>query len=244
MVPRLLQPVEPQRVETRQHRGKRPTRGADSSDLQSLLPPSLLPGTSPSHHPSLFSLLESLCLYLFFKHLTVLLCFGFFPCISLAFQWDFQLLEVRDHVVFCVSSRHSVHMSWHLGGREEEPGALVPSWSGTGCSLTRGSSPPSSGVWRARASCSRIGISESLGHLPRFIHSAKYPDVCGAPASCGVVSRVWSSGQQGDEVVGQVSARAHGQPGCLMYRPATRGDVVMRSQMRDLSGECPWCSVR
>lgn len=141
--------------------------------------------------------------------------------------------------MFYVSSRHSVHVYWHLGGRKEEPGALVPSWSGTGWSLMRGtgSSPPSSGVWRARASCSRIGISENLGHLPRFIHSAKYPDVCGAPASCRVVSRVWSSGQRGDEVVGQVSARAHGQPGCLMYRPAARGDVVMCSQMRDLSGE-------
>ena len=38
-------------------------------------------------------------------------------------------------------------------------------------------------------------------------------------------------------LVWQVSARAHGQPGCLMYRPASPGDVVMCSQMRDLSAE-------
>lgn len=138
MVPRLLQPVEPRRVETRQHRGKRPTRGADSSDLQSLLPPSLLPGTSPSHHPPSSHCWSPASVSFFFKRLSVLLCFGFFPCISLAFQWDFQLLEVRDRSVFCVSSRHSMHVYWRLGGREEEPRALVPSWSGTGWSLTRG----------------------------------------------------------------------------------------------------------
>lgn len=124
------------------------------------------------------------------------------------------------------------------GGRRS-PEHWCPLGQALGWSLTRGtgSSPPNSSVWRAHASCSQIGISENLGRLPGFIHSANYPNVCGAPALCGVVSRVWSSGQQGDEVVGQVSARAHGHPGCLMYRPATHGDVVVCSPMCDPSGE-------
>lgn len=114
---------------------KRPTRGADPSDLQSLLPPSLLPETSPTPIPPLLAVgvLASVSFCIFFFN--ACLYYGalvFFPCLPIAFHWDFQLLEVRDRIVFCVSSRHSVHVYWYLGGRKKEPGALVLSQSGTG----------------------------------------------------------------------------------------------------------------
>lgn len=176
MVPRLLQPVEPPRVETRWHRGSVPPEVQTPLTFRAC-----------SHHPSspkpppppslLFWLLESLRLYLSVSFFLTLVCtmvlWVFFPAFLLPSIGIFSSL--RSETVLCSAclpdTPYTCTGIWEGGRRSPEHWCSLS--QALGWSLTRGTgSSPTSGVWRAHASCSQIGISENLGHLPRFIHSA------------------------------------------------------------------------